>query len=388
MIRRNLLFLLVVLVACSCAEEVAPNVHAYDDPADFDQVFDTFWIRMDQNYVFWDIDTTHWDDVYATYKPLFHELDIRNAGDVQQATDYFRQMTSGLVDGHYVLQFTSEHLPGGSVIDPAFERKQRASDYRGPFNFQNIVRPYLDEGYQFARSPVSSLSAETLSTISGTINREILYFSCNTMHLAEAYFSTSENASKTVITNFLDNLSDPSLPAKGVIIDLRGNNGGTLADLNFLLSFFTAERKQFGYTHYRSGPDRLDFTPWIDSFVNPDGGTPASDLPVILLGDRYTASEAELIIAAFQTDAKNTFVGETTYGATGIVTMNELYAAGSFKVGNFLNVQASAAAFRSLSGKRYERVGIDPDIAVPFNSLALANGTDLQLEKAISMIRR
>jgi C-terminal processing protease CtpA/Prc len=82
------------------------------------------------------------------------------------------------------------------------------------------------------------------------------------------------------------------------------------------------------------------------------------------------------------------FVGETTFGATGpIVSDNNLYSDGSFTVPDFMNVQTSSVKFKYMDGKIYEGKGFAPDYFVAFNLYALQNATDLQLEKAIDLLK-
>jgi carboxyl-terminal processing protease len=81
------------------------------------------------------------------------------------------------------------------------------------------------------------------------------------------------------------------------------------------------------------------------------------------------------------------FVGEKTWGATGPITAENVYNSGQFNVGDFMTIQASSAQFKYLDGTIYEGEGIQPDIIVPFNKSLLDAGVDLQLEKAISLIK-
>src|SRR5882757_7698235 len=205
----------IIILLASCSDPINnPTIRSYDNPTDFDEIFDTFWINMSSNYVYWDIDSTSWDQIYEKYKPLFHQLHLSSQTDIQKSVSYFRAITSGLIDCHYEIEFSSKYLSTSPTINPGFDRKMNAANYRPPYDFQPLVMSYLDAGYQGASDLVSSVNNETLSTLSGTINHNILYLSCNRMYLHEAYAS-SGNKNKAVLDFFFQNLSNSSVLWKG-----------------------------------------------------------------------------------------------------------------------------------------------------------------------------
>ena len=121
--KRNYLLLfpvlLLLLLFTSC-RKIIPNVETPESyvGGSFSEVFDAFWNGMNTNYVFWDIDTTNWDNMYKIYKPVFANLDINKTSDIQKSVQYFRAMTDGLIDSHYNLSFTSPI--SDSSVAPAY----------------------------------------------------------------------------------------------------------------------------------------------------------------------------------------------------------------------------------------------------------------------------
>jgi carboxyl-terminal processing protease len=383
--RKTLLTFIVLLSGVSCSDEKI-TVQESDNLSNFDQIFDTFWQKMNSNYVYWDVDTTDWDEVYANYKPLFHQLDISNNADRQKSIDYFERITAGLTDCHYNIVFGSKFFSNNPKINPGFVRKQTSASFRAPFNFQPVVVRYLDAGYLGGADIVSKADSQGLSTLAGTIGEDILYFTSSSMYLKTVYAAPSAN-SKKVLDFFFAALAKPE-NLKGVIIDLRFNNGGELADLNFVAGRFVGSQSRFGYTHYKANSNRLDFTPWIGSYVNPVENAQASKLPVIVLVDSFTASTAELIAYVLQSLPGGILVGERTYGALGPKSSFELYNSGSFNVGDFMTVQTSSAAFKTLDGRIREGLGFEPDINIQFDAGSIAKGVDIQLERAIQELRK
>ncbi|HEY4789475.1 MAG TPA: S41 family peptidase, partial [Bacteroidales bacterium] len=143
----------------------------------------------------------------------------------------------------------------------------------------------------------------------------------------------------------------------------------------------------FGYTRMKGGNGRLDYTPWINAFVYPEPDAKAIEVPIVILADLNSASLSEAVVMAIKALPNSTFVGETTWGATGPLTDEEVYNDGQFKINDFLTVLTSSCSFKYVDGKIYEGIGFSPDISVPYNSSAISNGKDIQLEKAISILQ-
>lgn len=372
-------FLLWQLTACRKNKPVADNER---EPAGFSEVFDIFWNEMNSNYVFWDIDTTDWDAVYQQYKPVFARLDLNNDADVKKSVALFRQMTQHLADGHYFISFTKNVIADSSVY-PSYDRKRKRAGFHNPYPYLNVDLKYFDSAYVSGFDLITD-PAKPLYALAGTIDNEILYFTCNSFSLFRSYNSTAHNDVKPVLDHFLGNLQNTSV--KGVIIDLRGNPGGDLSDLNFLVGHLIDKPLHFGYTRYKNGNGRLDYSPWVKAFANPPFGNKAVNIPVIALTDNFTGSLAELIAIAISSLPQGYVVGEDTWGATGPITAHEVYNSGQFSIKNFLSVSTSSGMFKYLDDKIYEGTGFSPDFPVPFNSVMLDQGTDQQLEKAISLI--
>jgi carboxyl-terminal processing protease len=372
-------FIVWQVLACRKNNAVIGNDNP---PASFSEVFDIYWNEMNANYVFWDVDTTDWDAVYRQYKPVFAQLDLNNDNDVKKSVSLFRQMTERLIDGHYFISFENNAISDSSVY-PAYERKRKKAGFHNPFPYVNVVLNYLDSGYM-SGFDLTTDPSKSLYALAGTIDHEILYFTCNNFSLFKSYNSTAHNDVKPVINHFIGNLHNSSI--RGIIIDVRGNPGGDLSDLNFLVGSLIDQPLHFGYTRYKSGDGRLDLTPWVKAVVNPLPGARAVNIPVIVLVDNFTGSLAELIAIAISSLPNGFVVGENTWGATGPITNQEVYNSGQFSIKDFLSVLTASAMFKYLDDKIYEGIGFPPDFLIPFNKEMLNQGVDQQLEKAISLI--
>jgi hypothetical protein len=340
---------------------------------------------MSVNYVYWDIDTTNWNNVYLKYKPIFSKLDLNNNTDVKNSVSYFKEMSNTLLDGHYHISF-KKYAIIDSFVYPSYNKKKDLVSFHNPYPFYGIDTNYLDAHFQFGLDNNYSFGGQPLVVICGTINKKILYFSCNYFALAKAYYATAANKIQPVLNSFFSTLNDLPPDIKGLIIDVRSNYGGDLVDLDFLIGRLTIKPLLFGYTQYKVGNGRFDNSAWIESYINPQTNSKAIGIPIVVLADNTSASLAESVVMAIKVIPNSIVVGETTYGATGpIISDNNLYNSGSFVVQNFMDVQTSSAKFKYVDNKIYEGKGFPPDIYVPFNLISLQNKTDLQLEKAIKL---
>jgi hypothetical protein len=377
---------LFILLISSCTKDIQ-NVNRPENyvGGSFSDVFEAFWNGMNNNYMFWDIDTTDWDAMYRRYQPIFANLNVNNADDQRKSVNYFRLMTQGLIDSHYRLTFGPSALADSS-IDPSAGRKQ---DTIHPYAYYSLdyVPGYLDRNYVIDEDTTSSDPNNWNFAVSGTINQNILYFSCFQFELRSAYESPTDNGVKRVLDYFFAKLANPG-SLKGVIIDVRGNGGGDVRDLNFLVGRMISAPLTFGYTRYKNGNGRLDYTPWAPAIVTPQPGAQALNIPIVVLADAYSASLAELTTMAIHTMPNGKFIGETTWGANGPITPagSQTFNGGLFTAANFMEVYTSSSEFKYLNGNIYEGKGFPPDIAVPYNQAALNQGHDVALETAFTYI--
>lgn len=383
-LHKLILGLLLTAGCFSCTKESGPV--SDPKPVNFSQVLDQFWNSMNTRYVFWKEDATDWDAMYAKYKPIFDELDYYKTADLRKSVNYFREMTAGLTDAHYYISFTHPALKDSAVY-PALDKKRRSEYYHNPFNYMQLVTTKLDAGYMIGTDNVTDPS-RNVTGICGTFNGKVLYFSCNNFYLYDAYNSAKANALKPVLQYFFTQLQLSPSPYKGVIIDIRGNGGGDISDLNFLMGRFVTSPLAFGSTRYKTGAGRLDYTPWLSSNITPLTNSKGITIPVIALADNFSASLAESVTMAIRQTPNGYFIGEPTWGANGPYAFNEqLYNAGPFELEGFMKVQTSSAAFRDINGNFLEGNGIVPDLFVPFSRSDLMAGQDNALRLAIERLQ-
>ncbi|MBB6130749.1 S41 family peptidase [Mucilaginibacter lappiensis] len=377
-----LLFIIVAMIM-SCRKQLDQQVNPSSEPENnFKDVFNAFWNGMNRNYVMWDIDTTNWNNMYRIFSPAFSKLQIDNPVDRALAAHYLRQMSIGLRDSHYSLEFNDPLLKDSSIIPADIRLKQRP-DYHLPYPadyFDQIAQRYLDQPYYAAA--YNTDQQHSLRYIAGTIHNHILYFRLNAFSVYRAF--NGDNNGMTVLLNFVFN-SIKNNNTRGVIFDLRDNTGGDLQDLNFLVGQFISSPLQYGSSRYKSNNNPFDHTPWMPALITPAPGSKKFTKKIVVLVNMHSISMAELTTMALKALPNTVVIGERTYGANGLLTNEEDLNDGSFNVGDFANIQMASALFKFKDNQVYEGVGFPPDIQVSYNESQVGIYVDKQFEKAISL---
>jgi len=379
------------LALAGCRKTIASSPQATSYPGDnYPDVFQSFWNGMNTNYVFWGVDTTNWDNMYKMYKPLFDQLTVFDSAHEAKAEQYFSQMTQGLIDSHYTLQF----MATGNSFSPAEYRRLRTDpNYFTDSTFPTAVidslipTKYLDQGSVVKGTDTVSLegTATPFTAITGTLGGSVLYLYFSNFALSQAGANTAP-----VFNQFFTLLHRFNSSLKGIVIDLRGNGGGEIEDLDYLVGQMVTSQYTFGYTRYKNGVNRLDYSPWAPAVVKPwVGGSVNVTAPIVVLGDHLSVSMSEITIMAVKTLTNGKFIGTRTWGANGPLTSSVYFDGGQFTIGGsawgssgYMFVYTSSSMFKSLNGDIYEGVGVPPDIYARETTQAYLNGHDLVLDAA------
>lgn len=160
--------------------------------------------------------------------------------------------------------------------------------------------------------------------------------------------------------------------AKGLIIDLRYNNGGVLEMAQFLMSYLYApgkEQKFFDYNYNDQGA-RVERSQWNLPAVP---GQRSGDIPVVVLTGSTSFSAAEWMAFALQKLGRATVIGEQTAGGAHPVTR--------VPIDDQFMLQVPFGQIRDpVEGQDFEGVGVTPDLVVPA-SQALLEARRLLLQK-------
>ena len=261
-----------------------------------------------------------------------------------------------------------------------------------------------DEGFHgFETFKVENISSGSgsLSAATSRSSDGILYFGFPGFSFSRGMgliYSDTESDLWKVMDEFFSALADEE--TKGIIIDMRGNEGGNVAELRVAFSaFFPAgvEKIHFADTRRKSGEGMLEYGPWLSFEVSKDEtmtrGSFNEDIPIAVLVNGESMSCAEFSVMFFSTLRERygydvTFIGSRTKGATGEVAgSDEIYNAGSFEIQPYITgVHTPFCQTRYFDGTIYEGVGIGVDVDGGYSYDAFSRGDDPALTKAVGIL--
>src|SRR6185503_2174239 len=158
--------------------------------------------------------------------------------------------------------------------------------------------------------------------------------------------------------------------APGLILDLRGNQGGLLGMIGGLGGLLQDYTSLFGNMKMRSGQ--------IPVVVAPQRAPYHGAIAILI--DGSTQSAAEIFAAGLQITKRAVIVGETSAGST--------LPAGIIKLPTGALFQYAFGNYQTPQGINLEGRGVIPDHIIKLNRRALLRGSDPQLATAVAEIRK
>jgi carboxyl-terminal processing protease len=204
-----------------------------------------------------------------------------------------------------------------------------------------IVRDKVKLEDQAANSSVIETERNGDKKRIGVIGIPTFYADFQAMQMGDPnYKSTTRD-----VLNLLNEMRDEQ-DLDGLVIDLRGNGGGSLDEANRLTGLFITEGPT---VQIRGANDR------IEVMTDPDpelvyGG------PLIVLVDRLSASASEIFAGAIQDYGRGIIMGSQTFGKGTVQSVRPL---------NHGQLKITQAKFYRISGASTQHKGVIPDILIP-----------------------
>ncbi|MGD7653600.1 MAG: S41 family peptidase [Verrucomicrobiales bacterium] len=168
------------------------------------------------------------------------------------------------------------------------------------------------------------------------------------------------NACAAEVEAALDELEDSGMTS--LVLDLRGNPGGDLAETVRIIGLFTPPATNAVTIRTRGEGE--------ETLTTPDRQRRKRSYPVAVLIDRDSASASELTAGALQDLKRATVIGETSYGKGSVQNI--------IPMGGGTALRLTIATYHTPSGKTPHRNGITPDLAVEIDDLTRTNYQDVR----------
>jgi len=206
--------------------------------------------------------------------------------------------------------------------------------------FVTLVREEVQLEEQAAKSRIIDVNSELRNYRVGIIELPAFYIDFNAWRDRDPNFRSSSRDVEDILKSFNQDNVD------AVLIDLRGNSGGSLYEANKLTGLFVASGATVQVKE-SSGNIR----PWGDGRAKQIWKKPLG-----VLVDRYSASASEIFAGAIQDYKRGIVVGHRTFGKGTVQRLDDL-SAGQIKI--------TESKFYRVSGSSTQAKGIEPDIILP-----------------------
>ena len=206
--------------------------------------------------------------------------------------------------------------------------------------FVTLVREEVQLAEQAAKSKIISIDSESRNYKVGIIELPAFYIDFNAWRERDPNFRSSSRDVENILRSFNKDNVD------AVLVDLRGNSGGSLYEANKLTGLFVASGATVQVKE-SSGNIR----PWGDGRAKQ-----IWKKPVGVLVDRYSASASEIFAGAIQDYKRGIVIGHRTFGKGTVQRLDDL-SAGQIKI--------TESKFYRVSGSSTQAKGIEPDIVLP-----------------------
>lgn len=141
----------------------------------------------------------------------------------------------------------------------------------------------------------------------------------------------------------------------GIIVDLRGNGGGSLNEAILLTGLFIDKGP---VVQVRDTAQRVRQQADRDGIVYYDG-------PLTVMVDRYSASASEIFSAAIQDYGRGVIIGEHTFGKGTVQQHRPLKRVYDLYENDLGSIQYTIAKFYRINGGSTQHKGVLPDIEFP-----------------------
>lgn len=276
-----ILFTILTALSFACEKIIFEEELASTEPQ---ENFEYLWNECNEKYTYFDLKGVDWDQIKTVYSnklyPGMSEDSLFNVlgGMLNELRDDHANLISNFSTSFYGVEYQAQDN----------------------FDWRVIVDHYLTDNYLISGPFAHNFIAERrigyirLSSFSNEIRPEHLDF------ILERYKNT-----------------------KGLVLDIRENGGGAVANVFNILSRFVASKTLVYYSRIKAGIAHDDFSEVSGAYIEPYSGVKYSNT-VIVLTDRGTYSSGSLLALATKALPNISLMGDATGGGLGIPNGGQL----------------------------------------------------------------
>ncbi len=262
---------------------------------------------------------------------------------------------AGFRAGDVILQIDGKDLPPDTTVQEATNR------LRGPIGSKislSVHRP----GETKVITGEMTRDKYALPTVESKV------MPGTTLGYFKITMETAETANE--FAKALDSLK--SQRVTGIILDLRNNPGGLFPDpVLDMAGQFLKNNDIVLYEKYRDGTEKS---------YKAGSRRGAVDLPLAVLVNNGTASDAEILAGALKDYKRGVLVGQPTYGKGSVQSVRQLSDGAALHI--------TIATWYTPKRTQIEGSGLQPDITVPITDADIQKSVDPQLNRAIEYLQK
>lgn len=221
---------------------------------------------------------------------------------------------------------------------------------KGPEKIVRIVRDQVKLEQQAAKSTVKEVEKDGVKQKIGVITLPAFYSDFEGSKGGEKEFRSTTRDIKRLVKELQDKDH-----IDGLVIDLRGNGGGSLEEVINLSALFIEPKKTVVQVKNFNG--QIEGRNSVQEKKIYDG-------PLMVITDRLSASASEIFAGSIQDQERGLIVGNTTFGKGTVQSLLPLdgWLAKSEKPGQS---KVTIAMFYRANGESTQEKGVVPDVLLP-----------------------
>jgi tetratricopeptide (TPR) repeat protein len=314
------------------------------DPGDPVLNFEHLWKSLDRNYAQFEVKNVDWNALYKVYRPK-----VTSRTTKSELWDIMLAMLGHLNDAHVCLSDGRRRISAGIIEEFTMNE----------FSLDLVKSQYLSGGAS--------------SALGGGFTHGWLIKDIGYLHIDDFKKSAEETAAAA--DAFIEKYGD----ARGIVIDVRNNPGGTGKVANLVADRFADRKRHYMTSQTRYGEKHDDLGPVQYWNVEPRG--PAQyTRPVVLLTNRFTESAADIFALAMRVLPNVTVAGDFTGGA--------FSAQFPERLPNGWTLWVAYKLLRDHLGQCWDGIGVPPDLRIRNGKDDIEAGLDRVLEFAIQLLER